>query len=133
MKKRLPAWAARSVVAGIAVLTTIPTGFGMIAMVNCVLMSAVLCLLADGYGALPMIGFGFAWNYLSQAVFGFVGASAALYETYPVNLYWLNGGNSGVIHGAAVTLILALIILRQIKAVGIIKELLRKERSKSPS
>ena len=133
MKKRLPVWAARGVVAGIAALMIAPTGVGAAVLVNILLMSVALCLLTDAYGVLPMAGFGFAWNYLCQAVFGFAGASAALYETYPVNLYWLNGGNSGVMYGAAVTLILTAIIFRQIKAVGMIKELLRKARSKSPS
>ncbi|MBQ2956188.1 MAG: hypothetical protein IJE08_06990, partial [Clostridia bacterium] len=126
-------WAARGVVAGIAALMIAPTGVGAAVLVNILLMSVALCLLTDAYGVLPMAGFGFAWNYLCQAVFGFAGASAALYETYPVNLYWLNGGNSGVMYGAAVTLILTAIIFRQIKAVGMIKELLRKARSKSPS
>ena len=43
---------------------------------------------------------------LERAVLGFPGYSAALYETYPVNFYWLNGGERGLWHGAAMTFLL---------------------------
>jgi len=66
----------------------------------------VCALLTDRMGAGAAIGFRFAWSYLDQAVLGFAGAQTALYETYPVNMYWLSGGNGGLMCGLLTTLML---------------------------
>ena len=77
-----------------------------IRLVNGALSALVCALLVDRFGISTTIGFRWGWSYFDQAVFGFAGAQAALYETYPVNLYWLCGGNSGLLSGLLSTAVL---------------------------
>ena len=123
-EKRLPGWAARAAAAAFCLLMCLAEGITEpVMLINAALTAWTVCLLAKRRGVSAAIGFRFIWEYLSQAVFGFAGAAAALYETYPVNVYWLNGGNSGVMNGVLTTAVLC----------GLLALLIRKERSKSPS
>ena len=85
-------------------------------IVNLLLCGTLCCVSARENGGWDWgAGFLFAVWLLERAVLGFPGYSAALYETYPVNFYWLNGGERGLWHGAAMTLLLlvnGLILLR---------------------
>ena len=75
--------------------------------VNLLLCGAVCCLSARKTGCWAWSwGFLCAVRLLERAVLGFPGFSAALYETYPVNYYWLNGGERGLWHGLAMTLLM---------------------------
>ncbi len=104
MKKRLPVWAAIAVT---TVLRVLMQGvFSPMAIINNALIAVLCCLLTDRRGIGSAIAFRFAWSYLEQAVFGFAGYTAALYETYPVNMYWLSGGNSGIAAGVLTALVL---------------------------
>lgn len=132
LKKRLPVWAA---LAGIAVLNALMSGTILpAALINSALLALVCCLLLDKCGLAAVIGFRAAWGYLTQAVFGFAGATAALYETYPVNMYWLNGGNAGIMNGAITAIALLAIACRLLKGrVDVRIPVRMKKRSKSPS
>ncbi len=119
LEKRIPAWGA---VVVIMIFRAMVQGlFAPMILINYALTALVCCLLMQQYGTGAAAAFRFAWNYLEQAVFGFAGASAALYETYPVNLYWLNGGNSGIMAG----------ILTSVVLIGVCALLLRKARCKA--
>ena len=87
--------------------------------VNLLLCGAVCCLSAKKTGGWAWAaGFLFGVWLLERAVLGFPGYTAALYETYPVNHYWLNGGERGLWHGAAMTILLlvnALPLLRPLR------------------
>ena len=75
--------------------------------VNTLLCGAVLCLSVKRKGSRAWaFGFLCAVWILERAALGFPGYAAALYETYPVNYYWLNGGERGLWHGAAMTALL---------------------------
>lgn len=109
MKRRLNGWGALGIAAALRVL--MQGVFSPMAMINNALTALIGCLLTDKKRMGAAIAFRFAWSYLEQAVFGFAGHAAALYETYPVNLYWLNGGNSGIVCGAMTTLVLIAVCL----------------------
>ena len=72
---------------------------------------------SDSYaGALAAAtGFLFAREFISQVVLGFAGYEAALYESYPVNLYWLNGGNNGPDNGLMMTVILLTLVALMVR------------------
>lgn len=75
--------------------------------VNALLCGALCCLSAQKKGSWAWaFGFLAAIWILERAVLGFPGFSAALYETYPVNSYWLNGGERGLWHGAGLTIVM---------------------------
>lgn len=119
MKNRLPKWGAIGVVllANIGMETlwgeTQPIFF-----VNAALTALVCCLLADE-GHATAVGFLFAKECIAQTVVGFAEYDAALYETYPVNMYWLNGGNFGVDNGLAMTIIMTALIVLIIRRRGV--------------
>lgn len=117
MKKRLPIWMALIAAAVINMAMNGLAARG--AWVNSCLIAIVCCLLAERYGLISAVGFRFAWNFLDRAVFGFAGAAGALYETYPVNLYWLNGGHAGVMSGLLTTFILAAAAFFLIRRTGV--------------
>ena len=132
LKKRLPIWAA---LAGMAVLNALMSGTLMpVALINGALMALVCCLLLAKRGLAAVIGFRMAWGYLTQAIFGFAGATAALYETYPVNMYWLNGGNAGIMNGAITSAALLTMACWLLKGRMDLRFPVRmKKKSKSPS
>jgi len=108
MKKRWPGGAAHGVMCAWSVLFLLLDGeVQPTALVSGALSVLVLCGLSERYGAAAAVGFLFSRSWLEQAVFGFAGAAGALYETYPVNLYWLNGGNAGLQCGALMIVTLA--------------------------
>ena len=117
MKRRMPRRAALGIMLIVRAATSAwAAPMHPVAWLNGALTALACCLMADWRGASTAAGFRFAWNYLSQGVLGFAGASAALYETYPVNRYWLCGGNAGPAAGwmqAAVTLLLAALMARR--------------------
>lgn len=133
MKKRLPVWAAQAGMMLVSAILMLAAGGQPVMLLSGGLTALVCCCLTDRYGALPAAGFRFAWVYLETAVFGFAGASAALYETYPVNLYWLSGGNAGLMNGWAAAAVLAGTAGWLLKDKIKIGTLLRKARSKSAS
>ncbi len=107
IKKRLPVWAALCVMMAVNVVLALASGiYHPIRLINGALSALVCALFADKIGISATIGFRWGWSYLDQAVLGFSGAQAALYETYPVNLYWLCGGNNGLMSGMLTTLVL---------------------------
>ena len=131
MKKRLPVWAALS---GTAVIHVLMNGsMQPVMIVNGLLTALVCCLLREQAGLGAAVGFRFAWGYFDRGIFGFAGAAGALYEMYPVNLYWLNGGNAGILNGTLATLVLAVYICRLLVSSGRISRPILKKRSKSPS
>ena len=83
--------------------------------VNMLLCGAVLCLSAEKEGDWAWaFGFLAALWIMERAVLGFPGWSAALFETYPVNYYWLNGGENGLWHGAAFSVVMLLHLARYV-------------------
>lgn len=131
MKKRLPKWAVPAVTMVLFALhmgSVLPAAF-----MNGMLTALVCCLMADKYGLGAAVGLRFVWTYLDHAVFGFAGAAAALYETYPVNLYWLCGGNAGIMNGVMTSAALIIVIYLLIRNDCSVSLLKRNKRSKSPS
>ena len=107
MKKRLPVWAALCGMMAVNLILALTSGvYHPIRLMNGALSALVCALLADKIGIAATIGFRWGWSWLDQAVFGFAGAQAALYETYPVNLYWLCGGNNGLMSGVLTAVVL---------------------------
>lgn len=131
MKKRLPAWAALCVMMIVNALHI--GGLLPAALMNGMLLAAVCCLLTEKFGLGAAVGFRFAWSWLETAVFGFAGSAAALYETYPVNLYWLCGGNAGIMNGAVTSAALIGIIYLLVRKGCPVSLPKWKKRSKSPS
>ncbi len=95
--KRLPFWLMLLSIALFHTCMALMKGntFGM-SLFNAALMATTCALLAEDGQILQAIGFRMAWIYMDEGILGFSGSQAALYETYPVNLYWLNGGNGGL-------------------------------------
>ena len=83
-------------------------GLSGLCAANLLLLGGVLLIEAHRGGVARAAGWLFALRCAEQAIFGFPGASGALYETYPVRLYPLSGGNSGVWYGLATTILLGL-------------------------
>jgi len=107
MKKRLPVWAALCGMMAVNLILVLISGmYHPIRLINGALSALVCALLADKIGIAATIGFRWGWSWFDQAVFGFAGAQAALYETYPVNLYWLCGGNNGLMSGILTAVVL---------------------------
>lgn len=134
LKKRLPQPAVAAVTAAWSVVFLCMNGATAPAVLIGGALSALALLgLAERFGTWSAVGFAFARSYLEQAVFGFAGASAALYETYPVNAYWLNGGNAGVGSGALSMLALAAMAVWLYGGIGALKRGIRRARRKSAS
>ncbi|MBO4298829.1 MAG: hypothetical protein J5998_08505 [Clostridia bacterium] len=77
------------------------------AVVNTLLCGMVCCLSLKRKGSWAWAaGFLSALWIMERAVLGFPGFDAALFETYPVNYYWVNGGEKGLWNGAAMTVLL---------------------------
>lgn len=131
MKKRLPMRAA--LIAGAVLITLMQGDIQPVAGGNSYIASLVCFMLVERYGLTSAVGFRFAWDYLDRAVFGFAGASAALYETYPVNLYWLSGGNEGIMSGFLTMFILAAAALLLIRRMGSLSLQRLKKKNKSLS
>lgn len=131
MKKRLPVWAA---LGGLAVIHVLMNGsMQPVMIINGLLTALVCCLLREEAGLGAAVGFRFAWGYFDRGIFGFAGAAGALYETYPVNLYWLSGGNKGILNGILTTFILAMLAYWLLYRSGMISRPILKMKSKSPS
>jgi len=131
LKKRLPAWAALGVMMAVNAIhmgVWLPAAF-----FNGMLLAAVCCILKEKHGLGAAVGFRFAWRWLEQAVFGFAGSAAGLYESYPVNLYWLCGGNAGIMNGAIASAALITVIYLLIRKDCPLRLPEWKKRSKSPS
>ena len=89
------------------------TKIDAVLLVNLLLCGALLCLSAEKEGDWSWaFGFLAALWLMERAVLGFPGYSAALYETYPVNGYWLNGGESGLWHGIGLSAVMLFHIAR---------------------
>ncbi len=132
VKKRLPAWAAPVVGVVWSVLFLLLDGVAYApALIGGGLAALAVWGMAERFGTAAAAGFLFAGSFLEQAVFGFAGAQAALYETYPVNMYWLNGGSGGV--GSGVMMMAALAGLAAwLYGIGRLVGI-RRGKSKSPS
>lgn len=97
LMKRLSFWLALSSIALFNMCIALLNGNSFfMSLLNAALMATTCALLAEDGRISQMIGFRMAWVYMDQGILGFAGSQAALYETYPVNLYWLNGGNGGL-------------------------------------
>ena len=115
MKSRLCKWAALVIAVVIATgLEAISGGIQVVFLINAALTALVCCLLTDR-GNAAATGFLFAREFISQVVLGFAGYEAALYESYPVNLYWLNGGNNGPDNGLMMTVILLTLVALMVR------------------
>ncbi|MBQ8954101.1 MAG: hypothetical protein IJ048_08290, partial [Clostridia bacterium] len=106
LQSRLP-WQAALAISTLLLAPALLDSFKIDAplAVNLLLCGAVCSLSAKNTESWAW-GWGFlcaVW-VLERAVLGFPGYTAALYETYPVNYYWLNGGENGIWHGMAMTL-----------------------------
>lgn len=100
---------------GAQALSYAPGGFSL---VNAALLFGLCLVLQEKRGMAGAAGLMFGLRYLESAVLGFPGAGAALYETYPVRLYALSGGNQGIWHGAVTAMLLAgalLVVVRRNK------------------
>ena len=120
VKARLP-WQAAVAVSALLLAPALldSTEIDALLAVNLLLCGAVCSISAQKTGSWAWsLGFlGAVWM-LERAVLGFPGYTAALYETYPVNYYWLSGGEKGLWHGAAMTLFMlchAALLLRPLR------------------
>lgn len=120
LNERLPAWSAALCMAIVGMLDAfLNDAFTPLMLINGALATLVCATLCNAEDIAPAVGFRFSWNYMDRAILGFAGSTAALYETYPVNRYWLNGGNLSINAGAAVTfLYLALLAMQYMRKRG---------------
>ncbi|MBR3503111.1 MAG: hypothetical protein IKO07_02565 [Clostridia bacterium] len=108
LESRMP-WPAAAVIASplLSLLLLDSAKIDAALVVNLLLCGAVCCDAARRTGSWAWAaGFVFGLWLLERALLGFPGYSAALYETYPVNYFWLNGGESGLWHSAALAFIM---------------------------
>ena len=93
---------------------------GIISLVNLILMAPILCFIAEKFGVLPAAALRTGFQWCSTAVIGFTASETAVFRLYPVSETILTGGQHGIMHGIAFTIICAIplltLLIRRIKS-----------------
>ena len=93
---------------------------GAMGTVNLVFIALLMCLISEKSGILPAAALRTGFLWCSTAVIGFTGAETAVFRLYPVSETLLTGGQRGLMHGLAFTIICAIppliLLIRHIKS-----------------
>lgn len=98
---RFAAYAASAV--ALCMMTTVWNG-GVIAAINTLLMSVILCGITERYGAWVAILARAGWSWSLNSLIGVT--EGAMFRTYPVSEKLLTGGSGGIASGLFLTLML---------------------------